>query len=120
MLNIALCAVVLTILAFAGGLFVGLGRAPKTIRDYERENDLSDELFNERARAAEAERRIKAMILACDPVHMDDLALKLANDVEDYFARSYDGGVTQRRATIQCAARGLIELVLAGGKPEFL
>ena len=119
MLNIMIGAVALAAIAFAGGLYVGLSRAPKVVRDHDLENQLSDEAEASHERAAEAERRMKAMIWSRDPAHMDELALKFAGDVEDYFARSYEGGVTQRRATIQGAAIRLIEDALAGGKPEF-
>ena len=119
MLNIMIGAVALAAIAFAGGLYVGLSRAPKVVRDHELENQLSDEAEASHERSAEAERRMKAMIWSRDPAHMDEVALKFAGDVEDYFARSYDGGVADRKKTIQLAARRMIENVLSGGKPEF-
>ena len=80
-------------------------------------NDQADVLCDYRQLLAEAERRMALMVMARDPAKMDELALKFATDVEDMFARGWDGGVGQRRAVIQVAARVLIETALAGGKP---
>ena len=118
-MNMVVAFILTATVAASVGLYVGLSRAPKTVRDYSVENDQADEIYAQRARADEAERRMRLMILMRDPSGMDEVALKFAGDVEDYFARSYEGGVTQRRATIQVAALRLIEDALAGGKPEF-
>jgi hypothetical protein len=83
-------------------------------------NDQADVLYDYKQRLAEAERRMALMVMARDPAKMDELALKFATEVEDMFARGWDGGVTQRRAVIQVAARVLIETAMAGGKPEFV
>ena len=48
---------------------------------------------------------------------MDELALAHAVEIENVFARGWDGGATQRRAALQVAARVLIETALVGGKP---
>ena len=119
MLNFAIALILTAAVAAGGGLYVGLSRAPKTIRDYSVENDQADEIYTQRLRASEAERRMSSMILARDPAHMDEVAMKFAGDVEDYFARSYDDGVAGRKKVIQLAARRLIENVVSGGKPEF-
>ena len=83
-------------------------------------NDVSDALDDAKMRQAEAERRVAAMVVARDPAKMDELALKFAADVEDFFARGWEGGAAQRRAVIQVAARTLIENALAGGKPSLV
>ena len=119
MVNYVIVLVLTAAVSAGGGLYVGLSRVPKTIRDYSVETDPADEIYTQRARAAEAERRMSNMILVRDPAKMDEVALKFAGDVEDYFARSYDGGVADRKKTIQLAARRMIENVLSGGKPEF-
>ena len=78
--------------------------------------DMSSELDEMKQQLAEANRRVAIMTLVRDGAKMDELALKLATDVEDIFVRGWDN-VTQRRAVIQIAARVLIETALAGGKP---
>ena len=83
-------------------------------------NDKDDALCDYKQRLEEAERRMALMVMARDPAKMDELTLKFATDVEDMFARGWEGGVVQRRTVIQVAARVVIETALAGGKPEFI
>ena len=48
------------------------------------------------------------MVMARDPAKMDELALKFATDVENMFARGWDGGVGPPRATTQTPERGAV------------
>lgn len=80
-------------------------------------NDMADLLFEAKRALAEARRRMDRMTLARDPAKVDELALAHAVEIENVFARGWDGGATQRRAALQVAARVLIETALVGGKP---
>ena len=75
----------------------------------------------------EAERRVATMIQMRDPAQMATLALSVAAEVEDQFARGFDGGhfaegwvspVQMRRNAIATVIRGTLERALLGAKRE--
>lgn len=80
--------------------------------------DDADMLSNEQQLRAEAEARVAAMIKARDPAQMDQIALDAATAVEDMFAQGWEGGVTQRKARVQCLIRGLIDNALLGAHAD--
>ena len=92
-------------------------------------NDRADELFNAHARQKEAERRLAIAQIWREPTEMAALAMQVARDIEDAFARGYDGGhfasgtvgpVEMRRNVIAGIVRRAIDAALIGGKPEFI
>ena len=80
--------------------------------------DYADSLYNEQQLRAAAELRAAAMVKARDPSKMDEIALSAAGQIEDLFARGWEGGVTQRKASVQRLVRALIEDALTGGNPS--
>lgn len=76
--------------------------------------DLSDRLENEQELRAQAESAVAKMKLLRDASQLDAVALTAAGQIEDAFANGWDGGVTQRKAHIQCLIRALLDDALTG------
>jgi hypothetical protein len=80
--------------------------------------DDAELLANEQQLRAAAELRAAAMVKARDPSKMDEIALTAAGQIEDLFARGWEGGVTHRKASVQRLVRALIDDALTGGEPS--
>ena len=89
--------------------------------------DMAETLSNERQLRSAAEKRLTTMVKARDPAQMAALALSVASQVEDQFARGFEGGhfadgwfgpVQMRRNAIAAIIREAIDRALTGGNPD--
>lgn len=81
-------------------------------------DDAEEMLANEQQGRAVAEQRMTAMIKIRDPIQMDAVVAKLADLIEDTYARGWEGGVQERKRSIQRLIKALIETTLNGGSPS--
>jgi hypothetical protein len=91
--------------------------------------DKGEESADLHLQAEEAKRLLGLAQKWRDPAQLDALVLDVARDIEDLFARGYEGGrfstgtigpVEMRRNAIVTRVRRAVDEALIGGKPDFV